>query len=145
MIELKIHRVNRVDMNDPGASQSVLQQQQVREVHLLTMEIQEIMKGVDRWLLQKLICSFTYTFSTFIGNYKTFMEKEIFEQPDSVVNTMRGRVNFDTNKVILGGIRDFLTEIRRCRRLIMIACGTSFHSAVAVFYHFCFVICKLVK
>jgi glucosamine--fructose-6-phosphate aminotransferase (isomerizing) len=73
------------------------------------MEIQEIMKG----------------------SYKTFMEKEIFEQPDSVVNTMRGRLNFETNKVVLGGIREFLTEIRRCRRLIMIACGTSFHSALA--------------
>lgn len=32
-----------------------------------------------------------------IGNYSTFMQKEIFEQPESVVNTMRGRVNFDNN------------------------------------------------
>lgn len=68
----------------------------------------------------------------FIGNYGTFMEKEIFEQPESVINTMRGRVNFETNQVILGGIKDYMAEIRRCRRLLFIACGTSYHSAVAV-------------
>ncbi|XP_076440959.1 glutamine--fructose-6-phosphate aminotransferase [isomerizing] 2-like isoform X2 [Babylonia areolata] len=81
----------------------------VREVQTLMFELQQIMKG----------------------NYSTFMQKEIFEQPESVVNTMRGRVNFDTNKVILGGIKDYMHEIRRCRRLLFIACGTSYHSAVA--------------
>ena len=47
------------------------------------MEIQQIMKG----------------------SFSTFMQKEIFEQPESVVNTMRGRVNFDQEVVILGGIK----------------------------------------
>ena len=60
------------------------------------------------------------------------MQKEIFEQPESVVNTMRGRVNFEDNRVNLGGIKEFMSEIRRCRRLLFIACGTSYHSAVAV-------------
>ena len=60
------------------------------------------------------------------------MQKEIFEQPESVVNTMRGRVNFEENQVNLGGIKEFMGEIRRCRRLLFIACGTSYHSAVAV-------------
>lgn len=80
-----------------------------REIHELMLEIQQIMKG----------------------NYKYFMQKEIFEQPDSVVNTMRGRVNYDQLKVNLGGIKDYVSEIRRCRRLMFIACGTSYHSAVA--------------
>jgi glucosamine--fructose-6-phosphate aminotransferase (isomerizing) len=39
------------------------------------------------------------------GNYSSFMQKEIFEQPESVVNTMRGRLNFQTQAVILGGIK----------------------------------------
>jgi glucosamine--fructose-6-phosphate aminotransferase (isomerizing) len=82
---------------------------QSREIHELLLEIQQIMKG----------------------NYKYFMQKEIFEQPESVVNTMRGRVDYDKLKVTLGGIKDYLTEIKRCRRLIFIACGTSYHSAVA--------------
>ncbi|UJR35407.1 hypothetical protein I4U23_028164 [Adineta vaga] len=81
----------------------------IREIIELKIELQEIMKG----------------------NYKYFMQKEIFEQPESVVNTMRGRVNFTTKKVVLGGIKDYINEIRRCRRLILIACGTSYHSAVA--------------
>lgn len=80
-----------------------------REITTLKLEIQQIMKG----------------------NYEYFMQKEIFEQPESVVNTMRGRVNFEQEKVILGGIKDYIPEIKRCRRLMLIACGTSFHSAVA--------------
>merc|ERR1712018_737269 len=80
-----------------------------REICTLKMEIQQIMKG----------------------NYTTFMQKEIFEQPESIVNTMRGRIDFDNGTVKLGGIKAFVPEIRRCRRLLMIACGTSYHSAIA--------------
>merc|ERR1711976_34929 len=65
------------------------------------------------------------------GSYECYMQKEIMEQPESVVNTMRGRVDFETRKVTLGGLTDHLEDIRRCRRIIMIACGTSYHSAVA--------------
>lgn len=54
-----------------------------REITTLKMEIQQIMKG----------------------NYEYFMQKEIFEQPESVVNTMRGRLNFQDNSVTLGGIK----------------------------------------
>ncbi|XP_039968135.1 glutamine--fructose-6-phosphate aminotransferase [isomerizing] 2-like [Bactrocera tryoni] len=80
-----------------------------REITTLKMEIQQIMKG----------------------NYDSFMLKEIFEQPESVVNTMRGRMFFETRTVVLGGIKEFIPEIKRCRRLILIACGTSYHSAIA--------------
>ncbi|XP_017131712.1 glutamine--fructose-6-phosphate aminotransferase [isomerizing] 2 [Drosophila elegans] len=80
-----------------------------REIITLKMEIQQIMKG----------------------NYDYFMLKEIFEQPESVVNTMRGRMRFDTQSVVLGGIKEYIPEIKRCRRLMLIACGTSYHSAVA--------------
>ncbi|KAL9692381.1 hypothetical protein quinque_000185 [Culex quinquefasciatus] len=80
-----------------------------REITTLKMEIQQIMKG----------------------NYRYFMQKEIFEQPESVINTMRGRVNFESMKVTLGGIKEYIPEIKRCRRLMLIACGTSYHSAVA--------------
>ncbi|CAN7993015.1 unnamed protein product, partial [Ixodes hexagonus] len=80
-----------------------------REIITLKMEIQQIMKG----------------------NFSSFMQKEIFEQPESVINTMRGRLNFQKESVILGGIKDYITEIKRCRRLLLIGCGTSYHSAVA--------------
>ncbi|XP_012938214.1 glutamine--fructose-6-phosphate aminotransferase [isomerizing] 2 isoform X3 [Aplysia californica] len=85
------------------------QTQTFREISTLKVAIEQIMKG----------------------NFKSYMQKEIFEQPESVVNTMRGRINFETNKVVLGGIKDYMNEVRRCRRLLFIACGTSYHSAVA--------------
>ena len=65
------------------------------------------------------------------GNFDHFMQKEIFEQPESVVNTMRGRVNFEHHKVTLGGLKAYLSSIRRCRRIVFVACGTSFHACVA--------------
>lgn len=80
-----------------------------REIITLKMQIQEIMKG----------------------SFNFFMQKEIFEQPESVVNTMRGRVNFETQTVVLGGIKEYIPEIRRCRRLILIGCGTSYNSTIA--------------
>ncbi|XP_068460784.1 glutamine--fructose-6-phosphate aminotransferase [isomerizing] 1 [Clinocottus analis] len=80
-----------------------------RAIQTLQMELQQIMKG----------------------NFSSFMQKEIFEQPESVFNTMRGRMNFDNNTVILGGLKDHIKEIQRCRRLILIACGTSYHAGVA--------------
>ena len=63
--------------------------------------------------------------------FYSFMQKEIFEQPESVVNTMRGRINFEENVITLGGIKDYVHEIKRCRRLLLIGCGTSYHSAIA--------------
>jgi glucosamine--fructose-6-phosphate aminotransferase (isomerizing) len=66
------------------------------------------------------------------GGYAHFMLKEICEQPDAVFNAMRGRVNFADYRVNLGGLADHIGAMRRCRRLIFIACGTSYHSAVAV-------------
>jgi len=65
------------------------------------------------------------------GKFDTFMQKEIYEQPESVVNTMRGRVNFDQSKITLGGLRAYLPIIRRGRRIVFIACGTSYHSGLA--------------
>jgi glutamine---fructose-6-phosphate transaminase (isomerizing) len=71
------------------------------------------------------------------GSYPHFMMKEIFEQPDTVVQTMRGRI-VPVNRgggamtdVLLGGLRDHLDSIRRSTRMIFVACGTSYHSCLA--------------
>lgn len=66
------------------------------------------------------------------GNYDYFMQKEIFEQPESILNTMRGRVNFNDLTVTLGGLKNHLVDIMRSRRLIFIGCGTSYNSVIAV-------------
>lgn len=65
------------------------------------------------------------------GDHKHFMQKEIYEQPESTFNTMRGRIDFDENIVTLGGLKAWLPTIRRARRILMIACGTSYHSCLA--------------
>uniref|UniRef100_A0A6B2L386 glutamine--fructose-6-phosphate transaminase (isomerizing) n=1 Tax=Arcella intermedia TaxID=1963864 RepID=A0A6B2L386_9EUKA len=65
------------------------------------------------------------------GKFDTYMRKEIFEQPESLSNTMRGRVNFDNFTIHLGGLRDLVDIIVRSRKFIMIACGSSYHSALA--------------
>ncbi|WP_411023630.1 SIS domain-containing protein, partial [Salmonella sp. s51228] len=44
---------------------------------------------------------------------------------------MRGRVKFDNGTVRLGGLLEHISSIRKCRRLLFIACGTSYHSALA--------------
>ncbi|OKL64296.1 Glutamine--fructose-6-phosphate aminotransferase [Talaromyces atroroseus] len=82
----------------------------VRAIQTIELELQEIMKG----------------------KFDHFMQKEIFEQPESVVNTMRGRLDVENKKVTLGGLRQYISTIRRCRRIIFIACGTSYHSCMAV-------------
>ncbi|KAK6437561.1 glutamine--fructose-6-phosphate transaminase (isomerizing) [Oleoguttula sp. CCFEE 5521] len=82
----------------------------VRAIQTLEIELQEIMKG----------------------RFEHFMQKEIFEQPESVVNAMRGRLNVKDKTITLGGLKSYIGTIRRCRRLIFIACGTSFHSCMAV-------------
>lgn len=82
----------------------------VRTIQTLELELQEIMKG----------------------SFDHFMQKEIFEQPESVVNTMRGRLDLQNKVVTLGGLRSYLSTIRRCRRIIFVACGTSYHSCMAV-------------
>ncbi|EKM58224.1 uncharacterized protein PHACADRAFT_182589 [Phanerochaete carnosa HHB-10118-sp] len=68
---------------------------------------------------------------TMKGKFDHFMQKEIYEQPESVVNTMRGRINFDQHVITLGGLRQYLSIIRRGRRIIFCACDTSNHSALA--------------
>ncbi|PIG87651.1 glucosamine--fructose-6-phosphate aminotransferase [Aspergillus arachidicola] len=57
---------------------------------------------------------------------------QIFEQPESIVNTMRGRLDPVNKKVTLGGLRQYISTISCCRRIIFIACGTSYHSCMAV-------------
>lgn len=102
---LQIHRLRRKEEGDQTPSQIAT----TRSIETLELEIAAIMKG----------------------KFDHFMQKEIYEQPESVVNTMRGRVNFDENRITLGGLRAYLPIMRRSRRIVFIACGTSYHSCLA--------------
>ena len=64
------------------------------------------------------------------GGFEHFMLKEIFEQPKSIVDSLRGRLNAKTQTITLGGIRDYESQILRAPKITMIACGTAYLAAL---------------
>ncbi len=64
------------------------------------------------------------------GGFPHFMLKEIFEQPDCLTNCMRGRVNVDTDNVVLSAVIDYKQQLLNAKRFIIVACGTSWHAGL---------------
>ena len=64
------------------------------------------------------------------GGYKHFMLKEIFEQPRAVTDTIRGRLSEEKGDVILDNVRLDKETLKKIHRIILIACGTSYHAAL---------------
>ena len=64
------------------------------------------------------------------GGFEHFMLKEIYEQPDSIRNALRGRLLVDEGRVKLGGLEPALDKLLQVHRLIITACGTSLHAAL---------------
>ena len=83
-----------------------------KEVHEISMTLEEIDKG----------------------GYPHFMLKEIMEQPDSVFNSMRGRLLFDEGDAKLGGLADVTDRLINSERIIISACGTSWHAGLVAEY-----------
>lgn len=70
------------------------------------------------------------------GGYEHFMLKEIHEQPRSIKDCFRGRLNATEGWVALGGIKDYEQKMIQAQRLIMVACGTSWHASLVGEYLF---------
>lgn len=68
------------------------------------------------------------------GGYPHFMLKEIFEQPRTLADSMKGRVNVDSNNITLAGFIDNKEKFLNAKRIIITACGTSWHSALIGMY-----------
>ncbi|MBD3317476.1 MAG: glutamine--fructose-6-phosphate transaminase (isomerizing) [Chitinivibrionales bacterium] len=64
------------------------------------------------------------------GGFDHFMLKEIFEQPETIQNAMRGRLLTEEGTARLDGLNLVMTELRRINRIIFVACGTSWHAAL---------------
>ena len=77
-------------------------------IHTLNLEIGEIEKN----------------------GFDHFMLKEIFEQPRSILDTFRGRVNADHSEIHLGGLFDVMPRLVQAKRIIIIGCGTSWHAGL---------------
>lgn len=70
------------------------------------------------------------------GGYDHFMIKEIFEQPRSIHDCMRGRLDAASGRLILGGLREYLNKLVNADRILIVACGTSWHAGLVAEYFF---------
>ena len=68
------------------------------------------------------------------GGYDHFMMKEIYEQPRSIWDSMRGRIDAEKGRLRLGGISEFENKLINAKRIIIVACGTSWHAALVAEY-----------
>ena len=64
------------------------------------------------------------------GGYPHFMLKEIFEQPECLKNCMRGRINVDADHVTLSALIDYRRQLLHAKRIVIVACGTSWHAGL---------------
>ncbi|OUJ70209.1 glutamine--fructose-6-phosphate transaminase (isomerizing) [Hymenobacter crusticola] len=68
------------------------------------------------------------------GGYEHFMLKEIFEQPKSILDSMRGRLELEAGHLNMGGIRSYEQKFVNAQRIIIVACGTSWHAGLVAEY-----------
>jgi glucosamine--fructose-6-phosphate aminotransferase (isomerizing) len=70
------------------------------------------------------------------GGYDHFMLKEIFEQPDTVFDCLRGRLDVSKGTITMAGIEQHIGQLKKAPRIIIIACGTSWHAGLVAEYIF---------
>ena len=84
------------------------------KVHELTLEIEALEKG----------------------GFDHYMLKEIFEQPRSIYDSMRGRIDSTKGEIHMGGLEEYRNTLMNAKRIIVVACGTSWHAALVAEYLF---------
>lgn len=70
------------------------------------------------------------------GGYDHFMLKEIFEQPQTIFDSMRGRIDAKAGTIIMSGIQQYAGQLINANRIIIVACGTSWHAGLVAEYLF---------
>ncbi len=89
------------------------------------------LKTIDNDKLEPSIQKLTMDIGSIEKNgYEHFMLKEIFEQPRSILDTFRGRVAADLSEIRLGGLHDIMPQLINAKRILIIACGTSWHAGL---------------
>ena len=71
-----------------------------------------------------------------LAGHEHFMAKEIFEQPESLANTLRGRLDTREGTILLGGLSNYMRDLARARRIIFTAQGTAWHASLVGEYLF---------
>lgn len=70
------------------------------------------------------------------GGYEHFMLKEIFEQPQTIYDCLRGRLDAEAGTITMSGIEQYASQIIKANRIVMVACGTSWHAGLVAEYVF---------
>lgn len=70
------------------------------------------------------------------GGFDHFMLKEICEQPRSIKDCLRGRLDSQSGRLVLGGIREYVNKLANTERIVIVACGTSWHAGLVAEYMF---------
>ncbi len=108
VIYLNDGEIATVSLHDNLQIRTMNNEVQTPYIHELDMEIEQLEKG----------------------GYEHFMLKEIYEQPATIADCMRGRLNVEQGWVRLGGLDDHLARVAQARRIIIAACGTSWHAGL---------------
>jgi glucosamine--fructose-6-phosphate aminotransferase (isomerizing) len=103
-----------IDRNKGFKLKNISNQEQIPMVQEISMQLEAIEKG----------------------GYDHFMLKEIFEQPKSIRDSMRGRLNLKKGMISLGGIKDYEKKLIQANRIVITACGTSWHAGLVAEYLF---------
>jgi len=106
VVYLNDEEIAVLDRNNGLKITNIAQQQKIPYIQELELQIEALEKG----------------------GYEHFMLKEIFEQPRSIHDCFRGRLNATQGMVQLGGIKDYEKRILNAKRIIFVACGTSWHA-----------------
>jgi glucosamine--fructose-6-phosphate aminotransferase (isomerizing) len=100
------------------------------EIAVLTRDTADI-KTIDNVEIEKRVEAITFDLEQIEkGGYDHFMLKEIMEQPETLRNSMRGRILLDEGNVKLSGLREVLPVLGKAKRIIITACGTSYHAGL---------------
>ena len=90
-----------------------------------------VVKTIENVQQEKIITELDFSLEKIEkGGFEHFMLKEIFEQPAVMHDVMRGRVRVDEGRICLGGIEDYLDRLKQAKRIVICACGTSWHAAL---------------
>ena len=101
------------------------------EMAILNKDGYEIRKIINNDLISKDIELIEHSIEEIEkGEFDHFMLKEIYEQPSSIINSIRGRIDFDNEIFKLGGLNDWIQNIKDSNIIYITACGTSWHSAL---------------
>ncbi len=90
-----------------------------------------VVKTIDNIEQEKIVTELDFSLEKIEkGGFEHFMLKEIFEQPAVMHDVMRGRVRLEEGRICLGGIEDYLDRLKHAKRIVICACGTSWHAAL---------------